>query len=326
MTLVFTICSINYLHQAITLGNSVLKFNPNYKFIIGLVDDIETTNNMVKLPDLDILPINRIIDNDILCSLKRRYNIIELNTSVKPYYFEYFFKICNYANIIYLDPDIEVFNSLDLIDNLLNENYSCIVTPHCVTPKEHGSMTESLFLKVGIFNLGFIAIKNNIESIKCIEWWKGRLYESCYMNTIQGQFVDQLWANLFVCYFDNIFVLRDVGYNMAPWNLHERTLSLKNEKFYVNDIFVLVFFHFSSISDNNKFISSHDPDLNFNNRPDLKLFIIDYKNKLILNNKDYYKKIKCAYLKKNNYKFYINTLFDKTIFIFIKFKNKFNNN
>jgi len=34
----FTLCSNNYLAQAKTLGNSLLKNNPDYLFFIGLVD------------------------------------------------------------------------------------------------------------------------------------------------------------------------------------------------------------------------------------------------------------------------------------------------
>ena len=42
MQIVFTLCSINYLAQAKTLGDSVLRHNPGYKFIIGLIDKNHT--------------------------------------------------------------------------------------------------------------------------------------------------------------------------------------------------------------------------------------------------------------------------------------------
>lgn len=34
--LAFTICSANYLAQAIALGDSLLQHNPGYTFVIGL--------------------------------------------------------------------------------------------------------------------------------------------------------------------------------------------------------------------------------------------------------------------------------------------------
>ena len=37
----FTICSINYLAQAIALGNSLTSQNADYDFKIGLVDKVD---------------------------------------------------------------------------------------------------------------------------------------------------------------------------------------------------------------------------------------------------------------------------------------------
>ena len=44
MKIAFTICSLNYFAQALSLGESLSKTNPHYKYVIGLVDrpDCET--------------------------------------------------------------------------------------------------------------------------------------------------------------------------------------------------------------------------------------------------------------------------------------------
>ena len=44
MTLAFTICSINYLAQAQTLGQSLQKTNPDVEFVIGLVDKLKNVS------------------------------------------------------------------------------------------------------------------------------------------------------------------------------------------------------------------------------------------------------------------------------------------
>ena len=41
MTIAFTICSINYLAQARTLGDSLKATNPDVRFFIGLVDTLQ---------------------------------------------------------------------------------------------------------------------------------------------------------------------------------------------------------------------------------------------------------------------------------------------
>src|ERR1035437_5948390 len=109
MIIVFTLCSNNYLAQAITLGNSLLKHNPDYTFKIGLVDKINSQIDYGIIP-FDIVAVEN-IGITVFDEMFKRYSITELNTAVKPFYFQHFFKIYNPGDIIiYLDPDILVFN------------------------------------------------------------------------------------------------------------------------------------------------------------------------------------------------------------------------
>ena len=92
MTLAFTLCSINYLAQARTLGDSLKRTNPHIRFIIGLVDRLDVAQVPEdKLPDFELLELHR-IGVDGLDQMCEHYNITELNTAVKPYFFRYFFE------------------------------------------------------------------------------------------------------------------------------------------------------------------------------------------------------------------------------------------
>jgi hypothetical protein len=65
MTLVFTLCSVNYLAQAITLGDSLKEQNPDTHFIIGLVDKLGTKEiDQSKLPKYQLLEVNKINISD----------------------------------------------------------------------------------------------------------------------------------------------------------------------------------------------------------------------------------------------------------------------
>jgi len=90
-TIAFTICSANYLAQAVALGDSLLVHNPTYQFIIGLVDEIDEAHPIVKSVNYKLIPIKEIgIPHfDAFCA---QYNITELNTAVKPFYFSYLFE------------------------------------------------------------------------------------------------------------------------------------------------------------------------------------------------------------------------------------------
>lgn len=301
------------MHQAITLGQSLLEHNPDYKFIIGLVDIIDERVDKTKLPPYEILEVATVMKPDMLYDMTKRYNIIELNTSVKPFYFNYLFEKYNPEFVIYFDPDICIYNKLSTIESLFDKDYNLLVTPHSNSPREIGYITDIAFIHVGIFNFGFVALKNHADSKNLVDWWQKRLYESCYINTPMGLFVDQLWMNLSVCYCDRAFILKDEGYNMAPWNLHERKLN-NDEHFIVNNKTPLTFFHFSGITDQEVFTKSKDPSLTFSNRPDLKTLFANYNKQLLINNKNYFKIIECKYTNNRLYPtIYVKKVINKLI-------------
>ena len=61
MTLAFTICSINYLAQAQTLGQSLQEQNPSIEFVIGLVDRLDKVElEPDKIPPFQMLEIDKI--------------------------------------------------------------------------------------------------------------------------------------------------------------------------------------------------------------------------------------------------------------------------
>ena len=118
-TIVFTIVSLNYLKYAKILGNSLIKHNPNFEFIILLVDE---PKDHIKFEEekFEIITLNKINIKNIK-EFTFKYDITELNTAVKPLFFEYLMKKKNPKHLIYLDPDICVYNKFDKILKKLKE-------------------------------------------------------------------------------------------------------------------------------------------------------------------------------------------------------------
>jgi lipopolysaccharide biosynthesis glycosyltransferase len=211
----FTICAKNYLAQAFTLKESFEIHNPNCDFFIFLSDDSEgIADSVITLEDSWIPDWKK---------MAFKYNVIEFSTSVKPFCFKKLFQE-NYDKIIYLDPDIYVTNPLDEIFDFL-ENKTIVLTPHyCNIQTEYtGSITEEEILFVGIYNLGFTAIKNNLIGLKIIDWWMNRLSNKCYADKIDALHVDQKWMDFIPAFFPNdVLITHHMGINPAIWNLHER--------------------------------------------------------------------------------------------------------
>jgi hypothetical protein len=248
MRIAFTICTNNYLPQAFSLKESFLKTHPSDQFIIILVD---------KLIKLDgIIPVD--LNNDIIEitgieptveSLASKYSIIELSTAVKPAVFLWLLKNKISASaFIYLDPDLYFYGSLGFMDKFPSTSRA-FLTPHILEPITDGSSepTENLFLKYGIYNLGFIYLKNDPAIEEFLLWWKDHTYSRGFNNPTAGQFVDQLPLNLAPVFFDYFHVLKHYGMNVAPWNFQERIFSEQQEGLTVNGD-PLVFIHFSNFS------------------------------------------------------------------------------
>lgn len=294
MTLVFTLCSNNYLAQAITLGYSLKKHNPEYRFIICLADRKTESIDYDKIP-FEILEVGKIgipyFDEMIL-----KYNIVELNTSFKPYFFQYFFNTEKAETIIYLDPDIH-FSPFNDLENELELN-DIIITPHFTTPLNDDKwQAEEDFLNSGLYNLGFIAIKNTIIGKDMVNWWAGKMRNKAYINYCRGLFTDQIWINFVPLFFPKVKIFTNIGYNVAYWNLHERVMSQKNGVYYVNEMEPLVFYHYASFRPlNPDMISTGQKRFTFVERPDIVPLFHNYCELLFQNNYKNFVDIPCYYV------------------------------
>jgi hypothetical protein len=297
MTLVFTVCSNNYLAQALELGKTLLTHNTLYEFKIGLVD------KKSDLIDYSQIPYEIILVEDLKIQefddMFMRYDIVELNTSVKPFYFLNFFKKNKWENIIYMDPDIQVFSNLVELENELTNN-DIVITPHFFSPiNDDKWQAEEDFLNSGLYNLGFIAIKQSVNSFKMLEWWADRLKTKAYIDFKRGMFTDQIWINFVPIFFYKVSVFKHLGYNVAYWNLHERIITLKDNQYYINENIPLVFYHYASFRPlNPNLISSGQRRYTFENRPDIVPLFTKYTEILLNNNYTNYNKLTCFYYKK----------------------------
>jgi len=183
-------------------------------------------------------------------------------------------------SIIYFDPDIMVFSKFVEMDDNLTK-YNVILTPHFTTPIEDDLLpTEKHVFNTGVFNLGFVAMRRSAETARLLQWWMKKLRYECILDLTRGYFVDQLWMNLAPAYFDKVLIEKAPGYNTAHWNLHERTISYKDEKYFVNDQ-PLVFYHFSHFSlKKPEHIASFHTRYSFASRPDIVPLFEAYKSNL----------------------------------------------
>jgi len=289
MKLAFTICSNNYLAHAKTLGDSLTKYNPDYRFIIALVDRRSPKIDYNFLSMYEILPIED-IGIEGFEEIWQKYNIIELNTAVKPSLFKYFFE--QYPNIdtgFYFDPDILIYNSLQRLESYFQEG-DILLTPHALSPIETRKPglvpSDRTFLNHGLYNLGFIGLKSGSKPVRSLlDWWEKRTLQEGFIDVCNGLFVDQLWINLAPIYFDSVKAIKEMGFNVAPWNLHERgRIQEKNGSYTMPDQSQLTFYHFSSYKFTSPSVMAKYYDLfQFSDFPEIKPLYAEYQELLLAN-------------------------------------------
>jgi len=245
----FTIVSRNYLAYALTLMQSLAGQYPGSQRYLCLADEraddpaldtdlFETvTIDQLGLPHFDAFVF--------------RYDIMELNTAVKPYMFEWLRMRHPQAGLVYLDPDIYVLRPLDDVARAFEDGKLAVLTPHLNAPlPDDGKFpTELSLMRTGVYNCGFVTINAaHPQSAALIDWWSRKLEFDCFVDLEAGLFTDQKWMDMVPALFPDVAILRHDGYNVAYWNLVSRPVTRDTDGGYRANGVPLVFAHFSGVN------------------------------------------------------------------------------
>lgn len=302
MKIAFTICSNNYLAQAKTLGDSLIKHNPDYKFVIFLVDTLSGEIDYDFFKPFEIIPIEKIFPGNFN-ELWQKYDIVELNTCVKPGCFKYLLQQHpDLDYLFYFDPDIMLFDSLTDLEKEFGLN-NILLTPHITKPIELDKKipSENIFLNFGIYNLGFLGLKRSDEVYQLLNWWEERTTKMGFIRVHEGIFVDQLWMNFAPVFFKGVKILNHFAYNTAPWNIHERLeIQRVNGKYIMSDNSALCFYHFSSYKYTapGKMSNSYNR-VSLDDSPLLKELYSIYQESILENKIGDFSKIGCVFVGKH---------------------------
>jgi hypothetical protein len=244
-TAIFTSCASNYIPKARVLAESVKKLHPEIDVHLLLADnppegwslDDEAFDALMPASELGIEDYDRWIFG---------HRIVEACTAVKPFMLQYLLKQ-DYDQVIYFDPDIAVFSSLQPVLEAF-EKGSILLTPHINQPE---ASTEAIkdnelnSLKHGLYNFGFVAVKNDEAGRSYADWWAERCYFRCFDDIAGGNFTDQKWNDLVPIFFEQSYLLKHPGCNVATWNYAQRKLEGNLKKGITVNGKPLIFHHFT---------------------------------------------------------------------------------
>jgi hypothetical protein len=225
---IFTSANLAYLDRAIVLLDSVRRHQPDWPVVLILVDEepsdrvarelLGRFDEVVLAKDLPIADFDQWIFG---------HDVVEACTAVKGAALQLLLDR-GAPHVVYLDPDTVCFGPLDGILSTLGSG-SIGLTPHQVDPEDFEWSTmdnEITSLKTGVFNFGFLVVKNDETGRSFASWWSSRLYRFCVDAIEEGLFTDQRWGDLVPCMFDGTVIIRDRGVNVASWNLLQRPIEI----------------------------------------------------------------------------------------------------
>ena len=284
-----TVCTLDHLHFARALAASLARTHPSVPLFV-LVVDAEGEIDPSSAPGALIVGGDR-IDFPPTPYLALKLDASELCCSAKPYLVGYLLRELGFSRVVYLDADQYVFSPLsELLERLDDADF--VVTPHTRAPLPHPERAwERPFLgdlaAAGVLNAGLFGVRASAGALRFIAWWQELVTCVGAFARSRGLQHEQNAFNWVVAFADQVHVLRDPAYNVAYWNLHDRSLRWVDGsedgalRGFTVDGQPLVTFHFSGYSIDEPYrLSRHDSRHSVYHHPALARLLDFYSHEL----------------------------------------------
>lgn len=242
----------NYLARGLVLIESLQQHSESFAIYVLCLDDFTANffrQNNKQYPQVIVVLLSDIEKSDeALFAIKAERRLIEYYFTLSPCLPLYLLKKYSLSHICSLDADIKFYSSPQSLFDYLNE-YSIVITPHKF------SKEVSDLVKWGVNNVSFQIFMNDTVGIECLELWRKQCLDWCKdeLDVENNRFADQKYLdNWNILYPNKVKQLYDNVSGLAPWNLNNYVINIKENSFFSNGE-KLIFYHFH----HNKFFSKH---------------------------------------------------------------------
>jgi hypothetical protein len=229
----------NYLVRGLTLYASLVRHaSPFALWVLCFDDPTYDILSRLDLPNLRPISLQAFeCGDEALLAAKPDRNQVEYYFTCTPSWLLYLLDHFPALRLLtYLDADLFFYSDPQPIYEEMGDQ-SVLLVGHRF-PKELRHREE-----YGIYNVGFLAFRNDSFAKECLHWWRERCLEWCHDRVEHGRFADQKYLDDWPVRFRRVLALQHKGAGLAPWNVHNHSLVVRNGRVLV-DCEPLVFFHF----------------------------------------------------------------------------------
>jgi hypothetical protein len=229
----------HYLARGLTLYKSLVRHLPGVELRALCLDD-ETFAVLSELAWPGLRPV-------ALAELERADPVFHATKSDRTrleYYFTCTPAWTSYALryvapgdfIAYVDADLCFYSNPAAIFDEIG-SASVAITPHRFPESDRE------FEMFGVYNVGFLAFRNDIRARAVLADWRSRCIEWCYDNLEEDRFAEQKYLDPWPSRFPGVHVVDNPGAGLAPWNLTGHTIDPAADPPTVNGV-PLIFYHY----------------------------------------------------------------------------------
>jgi glycosyltransferase involved in cell wall biosynthesis len=244
-----TVCTRSHLAFARTLASSLRRQQPDLELFV-LVLDADPSDPVV-IPDATVLLPPQIGMDDRYLFLK--LTATEACCAAKPFLVAHLLEHTPFRQLVYLDADIWVLAPMTaLLDALSTADF--VVLPHLMSPLPGAERSWERpclgdVAGAGVLNAGLFGTRASAKAIAFVEQWRELVSGPWAFSYLRGLQHEQHHFNWVTAFVERVTILRDPAYNVAYWNLHERSLrTAAAGGSYTIEGQPLVAFHFSGFS------------------------------------------------------------------------------
>lgn len=226
-----------YLHKGIALYLSLERVTSDFHLYVMAFD--KNSYEKLKSFGFDKMTVEFLDDFETpeLLAVKPSRNKAEYCWTAGPSVIYHFLIKYKLDKITYLDSDL-FFLSDPIVIEKESGDCSVVIT-------EQG-ISEEDAKKYGRYCVQYLTFKNDKDGLGALTWWRDACIDWCFQIMEPTRYADQKYLDEFPNRWNNVYVLKNLGAGIAPWNMNKYQYT-NDSLTYKGESWPLVFFHMHGV-------------------------------------------------------------------------------